>query len=189
LVNQVYYLLMTKRPDVQVTELHSTNAVEGQAMSVDSRSEARRQSLLHPMMAVATDFRDGIRQGLLSRGHQLQPSHSSVLVYLKLEGSRLTDLAERAGVSKQAMGKIIDELEEIGYVEKGDDPVDGRAKMIRFTSMGMILLRDSADIVNDLWNKYAELLGEERLQRFRDDLFELQAKIQDSGQQAGQDHY
>ena len=50
-------------------------------------------------------------------------------------------------MSKQAMGKMIDELEEIGYVEKAEDPEDGRAKMICFTRKGLGLLKDSGEIV------------------------------------------
>lgn len=143
----------------------------------DSRRSARKKSLMHPLNFIATDFRDRVRQGLKDRGHQLQPAHSAVIIHLKLEGSRLTELAERAGVSKQAMGKMIDELEEIGYVEKASDPEDGRAKMIRFTDKGLVLLQDSGEIVDEIWSDYSAMVGEKRLLTLRDELLDLQQHI------------
>ena len=91
---------------------------------------------------------------------------------MDIHGSRLTDLAERAGISKQAMGKIIDELENLGYVSR-DTHEDGRAKVIQFTRKGLKLLKDSGDIVDDVWQQYADLFGEKRLARFRDELQDL----------------
>ncbi len=143
----------------------------------DARRAARKKSLMHPLQYIATDFRDRIRQGLKDRGHRLQPAYSSVIVHLRLEGSRLTELAERAGMSKQAMGKMIDELEEIGYVKKTADPLDGRAKMICFTKKGLGLLADSGEIVDNIWQDYATLIGEQNLINIRDELLELQQKL------------
>ena len=51
---------------------------------------------------------------------------------IDLEGTRLTDLADRIGISKQAVGQLVDELEDLGVLERVPDPDDGRAKLIRF---------------------------------------------------------
>ena len=52
------------------------------------------------------------------------------------EGSRLTELAERARMTKQSVGEVTTDLEQRGYVERVPDPADGRAKIIRLTDRG-----------------------------------------------------
>lgn len=52
------------------------------------------------------------------------------------EGTRLTDLAERAQVTKQTAGFLVDQLERAGYVERVPDPADGRARLIRLSARG-----------------------------------------------------
>jgi len=132
------------------------------------RRTARRKSLVHPLQRLAVDSRDRIRAGLEARGHSLQPAHAGVIVHLDGAGMRLTGLAERAGMSKQAMGKLVDELEKIGYLERVPDPDDGRAKRVRFSRSGRRLLQDCGEIVDDIWAHYAALVGETRLARMRD---------------------
>ena len=66
----------------------------------------------------------------------LRSAHTNLFPHIDLEGTRLTELARRVGISKQAVGQLVDELEEMGVVERGPDPDDGRAKLIRFCSDG-----------------------------------------------------
>jgi DNA-binding MarR family transcriptional regulator len=136
----------------------------------DARREARRKALLLPLQRLAGDFRERVRAGLRERGHSLQPAHSSVIVHLGVDGMRLTELASRAGATKQAMGKLVDELEAIGYLERVSDPRDGRAKLVRFSRRGRALLRDAGEIVDSIWSEYAALVGEGRLRALRDTL-------------------
>lgn len=131
---------------------------------------------MHPMAFLADDFRERIRRGLRQRNHDLQTAQAKVLVHLDLEGTRLTDLAQRAGISKQAMGKLVDELENLGYVSRATHS-DGRAKTIQFTAQGLDLLQDSAAIVDEAWQHYARCFGEARLEKFRDELNELYTVI------------
>lgn len=161
----------------------TTAAADLDERTDDVRREARRKSLVHPLQRLAGDFRDRIRRGLRERGHQLRPAHASILVHLRVSGSRLTDLAERAGMTKQAMGKLVDELEAIGYVERVPDPDDGRAKRVRFSRAGRALLRDSSQIVDTIWRDYARLVGEPRLVRLRDTLQLLLDRIEANDQQ------
>src|SRR5919199_1578753 len=57
--------------------------------------------------------------------------HGSVFRHIDPEGSRLTVLAERSGLTKQAIGEVVADLESLGHVERTADPVDRRAKIIR----------------------------------------------------------
>jgi len=144
----------------------------------DARLAARRRNLLHPLQRVGLHFRDAIRAGLRARGHTLRPAHAAVIVHLEVGGTRLTELAERAGVTKQAMGKLVDELEAIGYLERRPDPADGRAKIVCFSRRGQRLLHDSREIVDGIWEDYAALLGEARLRHLQADLERLLARLE-----------
>ena len=62
--------------------------------------------------------------------------HHNVMAHVRHEGIRLTELAEQAGVTKQAMSELVDDLERLGYLERTADPADGRAKLICFTKKG-----------------------------------------------------
>jgi DNA-binding MarR family transcriptional regulator len=113
---------------------------------------------------LARDFEQRVRATLRARGHVgLQPSHQVVFASLESAGARLTDLAARAGMTKQAMGQLVDDLESLGYVERTPDPADGRAKIVRLTSEGRAFLDDAADVISAIWNDYAGLLGEREL--------------------------
>ncbi|MGH0033255.1 MAG: MarR family winged helix-turn-helix transcriptional regulator [Myxococcota bacterium] len=113
---------------------------------------------------LARDFERRARATLRARGHVgLQPSHQVVFASLVGSGARLTELAERAGMTKQAMGQLVDDLESLGYVERIPDPADGRAKIVRLTPDGRSFLDDAADVVSAIWDDYASLLGEREL--------------------------
>lgn len=113
---------------------------------------------------LARDFERRARATLRSRGHVgLQPSHQVVFASLGGDGARLTELADRAGMTKQAMGQLVDDLETLGYVERIPDAADGRAKIVRLTPDGRAFLDDAADVVSAIWSDYASLLGEREL--------------------------
>ena len=76
---------------------------------------------------------------LAARG-SLSASHIQVTRHLALDGSRLTELAQRAGMSKQAMGKLVDQCEAWGLVTREADGRDARARRIRFTVAGQAWL-------------------------------------------------
>src|SRR4051812_20853912 len=78
---------------------------------------------------------DPIRKELFARlseqGHdQIRPCHRALLGYLDDSGARLTDLARVLGQPKQYVGRLVDELETLGYVQRRPDPRDRRSKLI-----------------------------------------------------------
>ncbi len=77
---------------------------------------------------------------LAARGH-LTASHIHITRHLALEGSRLTELARRTGISKQAMGKLVDQCEAWGLVQRQSDPQDARARRVVFTAIGLAWLK------------------------------------------------
>ncbi|MFZ9138391.1 MAG: MarR family winged helix-turn-helix transcriptional regulator [Hylemonella sp.] len=72
---------------------------------------------------------------LAARG-QVSAAHVHITRHLALQGSRLQDLAQSAGMSKQAMGKLVDQCEAWGLVTREADTRDARAKLVRFTPSG-----------------------------------------------------
>jgi DNA-binding MarR family transcriptional regulator len=73
----------------------------------------------------------------LAAREQVSAAHIHITRHLALEGSRLTDLATRAGMSKQAMGDLIDQCEAWGLVMRAPDERDRRARLVRFTTAGL----------------------------------------------------
>lgn len=76
---------------------------------------------------------------LAARG-QISAAHIHITRHLALGGSRLSELAHSAGMSKQAMGKLVDQCEAWGLVERGSDARDGRAKTVIFSTTGLAWL-------------------------------------------------
>lgn len=91
---------------------------------------------------------------------------SNIFHYLREGGLRLTELAERAHTTKQAMRYTVNRLEEAGYVERVPDPADGRAKIIRLTERGWELRRVAGEIMAAMEEECARRLGEQRMKQF-----------------------
>ena len=126
------------------------------------------------LQQLTRDFERRARGTLRERGHtRLQPSHQVVFASLGRAGTRLTDLSQRAGMTKQAMGQIVDDLERLGYVEREPDPADGRAKIVRFTAAGLDFVCDAADALDEIWREYSALIGERELYALQTTLLKL----------------
>jgi DNA-binding MarR family transcriptional regulator len=92
----------------------------------------------------------------------LRVRHSVLLNALGPDGSRITTLAAELGMTKQAMGELVDDLESNGYLERTTDPDDRRARIIRFTDKGQRALAMAFEIMPAIERSYAELVGVER---------------------------
>lgn len=107
-------------------------------------------------------------------GHKdLRPAHARLMVFLGWEGSRITDIAKAQDVSKNAVGQLVTELEDLGYVERVPDPRDGRAKIVRYTDEGVALIADAAAIAEQLNAKIATIVGPKRLDQLRSILADI----------------
>lgn len=106
------------------------------------------------------DFERRICRGLAERGHKdIRSSHSAVFSNLGTGAVRVTELARRAQVTQQAMGKMLKELERMGYVARDIDGSDKRAKEIRLTQRGIDLATDSLEVVEEVRAHYANMIG------------------------------
>jgi DNA-binding MarR family transcriptional regulator len=133
----------------------------------EARSRNMRQLLLRATRIVNRH----VVEGLHARGYKnLRSTHTTLLSNMPLAGGTITETAERAGVTKQAMGRLAAELVGSGYVRMTGDPADGRARMLELTEAGAKLMLDSLDVMNDLEQRYAALIGRDRLRSIVDGL-------------------
>jgi DNA-binding MarR family transcriptional regulator len=89
------------------------------------------------------------------------------------EGSRLTELAESAQVTKQTVGFLVDQLERAGYVERTPDPSDGRARLVRVAARGAAAVQASVGVVAEIEARWAAHLGPARTAQLREALTAL----------------
>ncbi|MEJ2531569.1 MAG: MarR family transcriptional regulator [Halioglobus sp.] len=124
------------------------------------------------------DFERRIWRALEARGYpDIRPSHSAVFANLGLGAVRVTELAERAQVTQQAMGKMLKELERMGYVARAVDSGDKRAKEIRLTERGVRLAADSLQVMEEVRSYYARKIGERELAELESNLREAVRKL------------
>jgi len=157
-----------------VESLESTRRRHGAEEIESSLTIFGRRNIGVLLQLLARDFEQRARGTLQARGHtELMPSHQVVFASLGRSGARLTALAQQAGMTKQAMGQIVDDLEQLGYVERMPDPVDGRAKIVRFTAAGLDFVCDAAEVLDEIWREYSALLGASELEQVQDALHKL----------------
>ncbi|MFB7717337.1 MarR family winged helix-turn-helix transcriptional regulator [Nocardia sp. NPDC056100] len=89
------------------------------------------------------------------------------------DGTRLTELAERAQVTKQTAGFLVDQLERAGYVERVPDPTDGRARLVRLSERGRRMAEFGNEVSASIEREWAAHLGERRMGQLREALARL----------------
>ena len=95
----------------------------------------------------------------LAARNQVGAAHIHITRHLALKGSRLTDLASSAGMSKQAMGDLVTQCESWGLVTKGLDGYDRRAKKVMFTNDGLLWLGAFERAVAQAENEFRAAVG------------------------------
>jgi DNA-binding MarR family transcriptional regulator len=93
--------------------------------------------------------------------------HMAVLQFPGPDGVRPGTLADRAGMSKQAMNQLLRSLEGLGYIVRSDAPDDGRARIIRFTKRGRAAYAKVHDILHDIEREWSTELGSEDFARLK----------------------
>ena len=138
------------------------------------------QSTWTPLPALLDDFAEQcfeeFRERLDAAGHSsIRAGHGCVFRFIHQGGSRLTDLACSSGFTKQAVGEVVDDLEQLGYVERHPDPADRRAKVISLTESGADAQQTALAIFSDLEQRLGERYGKERIEAMRSLLEEISA--------------
>jgi len=99
---------------------------------------------------------------------ELRLPHMAVLQFPGPDGVRPGALAERAGMSKQAMNQLLGSLEGLGYIERSDTPDEGRARVVRFTKRGRAAYSKVHDILRDIEREWSGELGPARFAQLKE---------------------
>ena len=122
-------------------------------------------------------FQEVVRRvsvGLAEAGFDdVRPAHTAVFQHIEADGSRLTDLADRAQITKQSMGYLVDYLEQHGYVERRPDTRDRRATRICLTERGWSQVRAALGIIAALEQEWTDALGQPRIEQLRELLADI----------------
>jgi DNA-binding MarR family transcriptional regulator len=107
----------------------------------------------------------------------LRPAHLQVVQHLDQRGSRITELANRAQLTKQTVVHTVNDLARLGYIQRVPDRRDARAKLVIPTERGRAAIAAGVRIVQDIERRWADLIGAEELQSLRELLLALNAAI------------
>jgi DNA-binding MarR family transcriptional regulator len=112
-----------------------------------------------------------VRADLAQNGFgDVAPSHSALLRNVGDDGSRPSDLAAQAGVTRQAITKLVDELERLDLVRRDPDPNDGRGVIIKYTDRGRAGVAIARNRMLALERGYAAQVGADRWAEVRSTL-------------------
>jgi DNA-binding MarR family transcriptional regulator len=104
---------------------------------------------------------------------ELRPSQAVALLQVERTGTRLSELAQRVGITKQAMMQLVDDLQEMGCVRRVPDPLDSRAKIVRLTARGLRLRASARKAIQAVESRIRRRLGGRRYEGLRGLLVEL----------------
>jgi DNA-binding MarR family transcriptional regulator len=126
--------------------------------------EGRRRNMRQLLLRASRIVNRHVVEGLHARGYaDLRSTHTTLLSNIDLAGSTVTVAADRAGITKQAMGRLATELEGAGYIRVQGDPNDARARVLRLTKTGKKLMLDSLEVMAELELRYARSVGRDQL--------------------------
>jgi DNA-binding MarR family transcriptional regulator len=104
---------------------------------------------------------------------ELSLPHMAVFRYPSPDGERPSVLAERAGMSKQAMNRLLGSLEELGYLVRSDAPDEGRARIVHFTKRGHASYAKAIEILRDIERDWVAVLGPRNFAKLKEILFRV----------------
>ncbi|HVU02887.1 MAG TPA: MarR family transcriptional regulator [Polyangiaceae bacterium] len=108
---------------------------------------------------------------------RLRRSHMSLFPHVDLGGTRITDLAERLGVTKQAVSQLVDDLVGFGVLAREKDPEDARAVRVVFTEKGREGIFEGLAVLRTLEGELASAIGERQMADLRRALVAILAKV------------
>ena len=149
-----------------------------------TKRRSERQEWNPDLWVLATQLQHSIHAELFSRLAEqgppgLLPRHAAVLAYLDEDGIRATELARLSGRHKQVIGRLVDELEDLGYVERRPDPSDRRAKLVVPTKRGLEMLVAGDQIVAEIEARHAAAAGARVYAEFRNILRAVVARARE----------
>lgn len=147
-----------------MTKISTSEETARAAMRFPAERQWRRANISRLLFSAAWRFDSRILDYVNSHGFPaLRMAHLHVPRNLDLEGTRVTVLAARAEMSKQAMGEIVDECAAMGLVGRVPDEGDRRAKIVQFTPRGLELLKAMRAAVASAQREMRDIIGADTL--------------------------
>lgn len=145
-----------------------TMADDAEERALTELADAADEDLGHLLRRAARAVDARTAASIATTGaHGIRPAHGVVFTNLDPDGTRITTLADRAGLTRQAMSLLVRELEQLGYLRTEPDADDGRAVRARLTPAGVELCRHGAAAVRELERHWDGLLGEDGVAALR----------------------
>lgn len=142
----------------------------------------RNRALYRSVARMLREYNRRLVDALHARGFtDFTPAFPQIMSNLDTEGSRIGAIAFRAGITRQAAGQLVAEIERCGYVERRPEPADARATLVVFTPRGRKMLANVFEILGELDAEFAELLGARAYDKLRDDLYAVAERFDPSG--------
>ena len=116
---------------------------------------------------------------------ELRPALLAVAQHISPQGTRVTELAARAWLTKATVVHAVDELERLGYVRREPDPADGRAKLVVPTERAQAAERAAREVIAEMRMTWAALMGEDELTALEAGLRRLRAALWPSSVRGG----
>ena len=114
-----------------------------------------------------------VRQAMRDAGYDVTVAQARLAQRIAEDGTRLTELADRAGVTKQTASLLVAALEREGLVERVPDPADGRARLIQLSPRGRQAAQRAMEVVIGVEGEWTAHLGPELTERLREALVRL----------------
>jgi DNA-binding MarR family transcriptional regulator len=110
---------------------------------------------------------------LADAGFDITLAQARVFQRIAPGGSRLTDLAEQAQITKQSAGFLVEALEKAGYVRRVPDPTDARARLVTIAPRGQEAVGAAREVIDEILAEWTRHLGARRMRAFTDALVSL----------------
>lgn len=145
--------------------------------------EAKREATLHALLKCARKVNERAMARVNAEAQRtlLRPAIASLFPHISFEGTRVGEVARRAGMSKQQAGQLIAELEGEGVVETFPDPADRRARLVRFTRRGVEAMQQGMRVFRELEAELEAKVGARHFQALRTALPALLTALEEEG--------
>ncbi len=135
-----------------------------------------------PLIAVVDRVNRALQADMVRQAHdrgypEVKQAHNAVFSTLGGGGARASEMAERAGITRQSMGEIIRDMVDLGILEMRTDPADRRAKLITYTPAGIELTTGGYQHILDQEKRFAEELGSKNYELVRTGLERIVALV------------
>jgi DNA-binding MarR family transcriptional regulator len=140
------------------------------------------------LLELSHDFVAEANERIQKKGYDfVRAAHIAVIAQIEEEGTELSTVIRRVGTTKQAVNKIIRQLESLGVIETGVCDRDNRARICRFTPYGRKFMKVALDAVRSVEEEYEADLGATGFASLKKNLLKLAEKRQVFSREYGEE--